>query len=59
MILDLRDFDETLPGPFKWALLRLIANFEVAGPHKGFTLTLRATPITELDHPPQGADERV
>jgi hypothetical protein len=29
MLLDINDFDETLPGPWEWDLKRLAASFEV------------------------------
>jgi uncharacterized protein (DUF2252 family) len=37
LVFDLNDFDETLPGPFEWDVKRLVASFEVAGRHLGFT----------------------
>jgi uncharacterized protein (DUF2252 family) len=37
LVFDLNDFDETLPGPFEWDVKRLVASFEVAGQHNGFT----------------------
>jgi uncharacterized protein (DUF2252 family) len=37
LIFDLNDFDETLPGPFEWDVKRLVASFEVAGRHLGFS----------------------
>jgi uncharacterized protein (DUF2252 family) len=36
LVLDLNDFDETLPGPFEWDLKRLAASFEVAGRYRKF-----------------------
>ena len=42
LVFDLNDFDETLPGPFEWDVKRLVASFEVAGRHNGFTPTRRA-----------------
>ena len=36
MILDVNDFDETLPGPWEWDLKRLAASIEVAGRERGF-----------------------
>ncbi len=42
LIFDLNDFDETLPGPFEWDVKRLVASFEVAGRHNGFTTGQRA-----------------
>ena len=41
LIFDLNDFDETLPGPFEWDVSRLVASFEVAGRHRGFTAEQR------------------
>jgi uncharacterized protein (DUF2252 family) len=37
LVLDLNDFDETLPGPFEWDLKRLAASFEIAGRNRGFS----------------------
>jgi uncharacterized protein (DUF2252 family) len=35
LVFDLNDFDETLPGPWEWDLLRLAASFSVAGRANG------------------------
>jgi uncharacterized protein (DUF2252 family) len=32
---DLRDFDETLPGPFEWDVLRMLASLRVLGTSEG------------------------
>jgi len=32
---DLRDFDETLPGPFEWDLMRMVASLAVLADHHG------------------------
>ena len=37
LVLDLNDFDETLPGPFEWDVKRLAASFEIAGRNRSFT----------------------
>ncbi|SDG62595.1 DUF2252 domain-containing protein [Microbacterium pygmaeum] len=37
LLFDINDFDETHPGPFEWDLKRLVASFEIAGRHRGFT----------------------
>ncbi|GAA1962051.1 DUF2252 domain-containing protein [Microbacterium deminutum] len=37
LVFDINDFDETHPGPFEWDLKRLVASFEIAGRHRGFT----------------------
>lgn len=36
LILDLNDFDETLPGPWEWDVKRLAASMEIAGRDRGF-----------------------
>ncbi len=37
LVLDVNDFDETLPGPWEWDLKRLAASFEIAGRDREFT----------------------
>jgi uncharacterized protein (DUF2252 family) len=37
LIVDINDFDETLPGPWEWDVKRLAASFEVAGRYRGWT----------------------
>ena len=36
LVLDINDFDETLPGPWEWDVKRLIASVEIAGREQGF-----------------------
>ncbi len=36
LLFDLNDFDETLPGPFEYDLLRLAASFAIAARHNKF-----------------------
>jgi uncharacterized protein (DUF2252 family) len=48
MVFDLNDFDETLPGPFEWDVLRLVASFEIAARHRGFTPEQRAGIVREV-----------
>jgi uncharacterized protein (DUF2252 family) len=36
LILDLNDFDETLPGPWEWDVKRLAASIEIACRERGF-----------------------
>ena len=50
MVFDLNDFDETLPGPFEWDVARLVASFEVAGRHKGFTEKQRSDLVDAVAH---------
>jgi uncharacterized protein (DUF2252 family) len=35
LIFDVNDFDETLPGPWEWDVLRLAASIEIAGQEHG------------------------
>jgi uncharacterized protein (DUF2252 family) len=41
LILDINDFDETLPGPWEWDLKRLAASLEIAGRERGFDAKAR------------------
>lgn len=36
LMVDVNDFDETLPGPWEWDVKRLAASFEIAGRDRGF-----------------------
>ena len=36
LVIDVNDFDETLPGPWEWDVKRLAASLEVAGRDRGF-----------------------
>ncbi len=36
LLFDVNDFDETLPGPWEWDVMRLAASFAVAGRASGF-----------------------
>src|SRR3954451_9685667 len=42
LIFGVNDFDETLPGPFEWDVMRLVASFAVAGRDHGFDGGVRA-----------------
>jgi uncharacterized protein (DUF2252 family) len=37
LVIDVNDFDETLPGPWEWDVKRLAASFEIAGRDREFT----------------------
>jgi uncharacterized protein (DUF2252 family) len=39
LVLDVNDFDETLPGPWEWDVKRLAASFAIAGRDRDFTPT--------------------
>jgi uncharacterized protein (DUF2252 family) len=41
LVVDVNDFDETLPGPWEWDLKRLAASFEIAGRSRGFDRSQR------------------
>jgi uncharacterized protein (DUF2252 family) len=45
LVLDLNDFDETLPGPFEWDVKRLAASFEIAGRDRNFTTAQRTKAV--------------
>lgn len=47
LIFDINDFDETLPGPWEWDVKRLVASFEVAGRHRGFSPEERRRVVLE------------
>jgi len=48
IILDINDFDETLPAPWEWDLKRLAASFEVAGRDRSLPATTRADIVREM-----------
>lgn len=48
LLFDLRDFDETLPGPFEWDLKRLVASCAVAGRTNGLDEAARARLVREV-----------
>jgi uncharacterized protein (DUF2252 family) len=41
MVIDINDFDETLPGPWEWDVKRLAASVEIVGRERGFDVKLR------------------
>jgi uncharacterized protein (DUF2252 family) len=45
LLFDLNDFDETLPGPFEYDVMRMAASFTIAGRNNGFS-TADATATT-------------
>ena len=45
MVLDINDFDETLPGPFEWDVKRLAASFAVAARERGFKGAIRRSVV--------------
>jgi uncharacterized protein (DUF2252 family) len=47
LVIDLNDFDETLPGPFEWDVKRLATSFEIAGRDRGFSDSDRRAAVLE------------
>ena len=45
MVFDVRDFDETLPGPWEWDVKRLAASTEVAARERSFSAADRADAV--------------
>ena len=59
LVMDVNDFDETLPGPWEWDLKRLAASFAIAGRDRDFTpKETRAAVLTHGPLLPRG-DARV
>jgi uncharacterized protein (DUF2252 family) len=51
LVVDVNDFDETLPGPWEWDLKRLAASFEIAGRDREFTpKETRAAVLSTVRH---------
>ena len=51
LVLDVNDFDETLPGPWEWDLKRLAASFAIAGRDRDFTpKETRAAVLSTVRH---------
>jgi len=48
VILDINDFDETLPGPWEWDLKRLAVSFVLAARDKGFSRNSADDLVMEL-----------
>lgn len=47
LVFDCNDFDETIPGPFEWDVMRLGASFEIAGRSLGLGKRQRRETVTE------------
>ncbi|MFI5027393.1 MAG: DUF2252 domain-containing protein [Solirubrobacterales bacterium] len=48
LVFDLNDFDETLPGPWEWDVMRLAASFEIAARENGFKRKQRDSALDAL-----------
>jgi uncharacterized protein (DUF2252 family) len=45
LVVDINDFDETLPGPWEWDLKRLATSFEIAGRDRGLKRSERRSVV--------------
>src|SRR5262245_37357901 len=50
LVVDVNDFDETLPGPWEWDVKRLAASFEIAGRDRDFTPKQTRTAVLRAVH---------
>jgi uncharacterized protein (DUF2252 family) len=48
LVFDVNDFDETLPGPWEWDVMRLAASFSVAGRERGFKCRKRLAIVAAM-----------
>jgi uncharacterized protein (DUF2252 family) len=48
LLFDVNDFDETLPGPWEWDILRLAASFAVAGRESAFKKSERLAIVAAM-----------
>jgi len=48
IVMDINDFDETLPGPWEWDVKRLAVSFALAGREKGFNKNNADEVVMEL-----------
>ncbi len=49
-VFDVRDFDETHPGPWEWDVKRLLASLAVSGRQSGFSTAQRRTVLLRSAH---------
>jgi uncharacterized protein (DUF2252 family) len=59
LVFDVNDFDETLPGPWEWDVMRLAASFSVAGREQGFKRRERLRIVAEMAAEYRGAMQRM
>jgi uncharacterized protein (DUF2252 family) len=59
LIFDVNDFDETLPGPWEWDVMRLAASFTVAGRASGFKRRERLDIVAAMSAEYRGAMRRM
>ncbi len=59
LVFDVNDFDETLPGPWEWDVMRLAASFSVAGRERGFKRRERLAIVAAMAAQYRGAMQRM
>jgi uncharacterized protein (DUF2252 family) len=59
LVFDVNDFDETLPGPWEWDVMRLAASFSVAGREGGFKRRRRLEIVAAMAAEYRGAMQRM
>ncbi len=59
LVFDVNDFDETLPGPWEWDVMRLAASFSVAGRERGFKRRERLAIVAAMSTEYRGAMRRM
>jgi uncharacterized protein (DUF2252 family) len=59
LVFDVNDFDETLPGPWEWDVMRLAASFSVAGRERGFKRRERLRIVAAMAAEYRGAMQRM
>jgi uncharacterized protein (DUF2252 family) len=59
LVFDVNDFDETLPGPWEWDVMRLAASFSVAGRDRGFPAPERRKIVAAMAAEYRGAMRRL
>jgi uncharacterized protein (DUF2252 family) len=59
LVFDVNDFDETLPGPWEWDVMRLAASFSVAGRANGFKRRERLAIVAAMSAEYRGAMKRM
>ena len=47
LVFDINDFDETLPGPWEWDVLRLMTSIEICGRDRGFSKRKRQNAVRQ------------
>jgi len=59
LVFDVNDFDETLPGPWEWDVMRLAASFSVAGRANGLKRRERLAIVAAMSAEYRGAMKRM